>query len=297
VKACSALGLHFHRSLIDKIDPYDVVIAMFNPRWLSTLAVLLRRQRPKFIWWGIGFGRSKLAKALQLWLVTRSEALIVYSEGAREEFLEKGASCEKVFVAPNTVKVDLSVDSAAAKVKRKNFLFVGSLHARKRLPDLLHAFAAVRDLIPQCTAVEIIGDGPEEQRLHELVQDLGISDQVRFLGRITREEELRSYFDRALAAISPGQAGLSVLHAFAHGVPFITSKNAISGGEIDNIVNGVNGYLYDGSVAQLGELIVRLANDVSISERLGRRAQLHYRKHRTMDGMISAFELAIRHVV
>jgi glycosyltransferase involved in cell wall biosynthesis len=293
----SILGFHFQRSLLDIAGAYDVLIGMFDIRWLTTLAVLLKRQRPRLIWWGIGLGRSTLAKWLRLRLVARSEGLIVYSEGARAQFLERGISHEKVFVAPNTIKVDLPNDNGVAEAKRQSYLFVGSLDARKRIPDLLRAFTAVQDSIPQSVSIDIVGEGAEEQRLRELARELGISERVRFLGRITRDDELRSYFNRALAAISPGQAGLSVLHAFAHGVPFVTSKSAISGGEIENILDGVNGYLYDGSIAQLGQVMLRLATDVSISERLGRNAQLYYRRHRTMDRMVASFEMAVRQAI
>lgn len=297
VKDWSVLGFHIQSSLISIVNDYDVVIGMFNIRWLTSLVVLLKRQRPKFIWWGIGFGRSDIAKLFRLWCVTRSEALIVYSEGAKEDFLEKGIGEDKVFVAPNTIKVDLSDDVIKTDIQRTNFLFVGSLQARKRLSDLLQAFAEVQDSLPQNAKIEIIGEGSEEHLLRSLAERLGISNRVRFLGKITRCEELQFYYSRALAAISPGQAGLAVLQAFGNGVPFITSRNAISGGEIENIIDGVNGYLYDNSIKQLGRLMIRLTKDKNISEQLGGNAQRYYKKYRTIDRMISVFKRSICYAI
>ena len=59
------------------------------------------------------------------------------------------------------------------------FVFVGDLRPQKRVDRLLKAFA----IIPKGLAsLDIIGDGVERQMLHNLCNDLALSDRVRFVG-------------------------------------------------------------------------------------------------------------------
>ena len=75
-----------------------------------------------------------------------------------------------------------------------------------------------------------------------------------------------NFYKFAYCSISYGQAGLSVLQAFAFGVPFLTTENAISGGEKHNIENGKNGFLVKGK-KNFKKILIKFLTDQSLSEK------------------------------
>src|SRR5690606_30756171 len=147
---------------------------------------------------------------------------------------------QKIFVAQNTI---WSPIKQPQNLKGEYFLFVGSLHKRKNIEELLKALAILKAEginIP----LKIVGEGIHRPVLENLATTLNLPE-VEFLCAKTGPS-LAEYFSKAIATVSPGQAGLSVLESMAHGVPFITKQDAITGGERLNILNNYNGFLYEG---------------------------------------------------
>ena len=71
----------------------------------------------------------------------------------------------------------------------------------------------------------IVGDGPEKQNLEFRIQDLGLSDKVKFLGWIPNEE-IYQYYAIADVFIMPSEEeGFPrvLLETMAMGVPFVSS--------------------------------------------------------------------------
>jgi glycosyltransferase involved in cell wall biosynthesis len=100
--------------------------------------------------------------------------------------------------------------------------------------------------------------------LIDLVVSLKIQNRVIFKGKITSNKDLIEFYRNAFVSVSFGQAGLSVLQSLGYGVPFITKKNAISGGEITNIIDKYNGFLCEDSVESLKEKILLIIKNFFI---------------------------------
>jgi glycosyltransferase involved in cell wall biosynthesis len=264
----------------------DVVIASFDLHVVSNilLMVICKFKKIGFCWWGLGFGKSKMLKPLRVLLVNLADGLVVYEESAKREFIEQGISPEKIFVKHNTVYVEKPAINRVPS-KRDTFLVVGTLSPRKEIGELIRAFASKRNDIPKNVSLSIIGEGSDKVNLELLASSLEVSDRVIFHGKIQDESLLQPHFNRAIAMVHPGQAGLSVLHAMAYGVPFVTKNGAISGGEIENIESGINGVLYSGDVDELAEIISGLALNREESVKLGENSFVHYTEHRSMEHM------------
>lgn len=120
-------------------------------------------------------------------------------------------------------------------------LIVGNLLAGKGHELVLRAFARLKDSQPglQC---RMIGEGADRDRFAGLAKDLGISDQVHFLGRRSRSEVAEAMRDCTIFALPSRYEGLGCvyLEAMASGKPAI----ACHGQGIDEIIqHGNNGWL------------------------------------------------------
>lgn len=114
-----------------------------------------------------------------------------------------------------------------ARREAPELLHVGSTIPRKRIDDLLRAFAAVRTVRPEARLVRAGGAlTPAQQALAER---LGIAGSVVTLPFITREV-LAAVYRRAALVLQPSEAegfGLPVAEAMSCGTPVVASDLAV----------------------------------------------------------------------
>ena len=276
----------------------DVLIAPCSSGHKYINYIKLFAPKIKLIRWGIGVRAgynirydSPLGAEKLLDVVKKSDAALFYSDYPKLKYEKMGVSQEKLFVANNTVVVN-PIDEQAT---REKLLFVGSLYPQKRVDLLLEAYAAAYKKSRNIPDLIIVGDGSERKKLESLATTLHIMNKVAFVGQIEKEAELVPLFSSALACISPDQAGLSVLKAMGYGVPFVTLKTAITGGEIFNIKNGVNGVLLD-SIDELTDVILDVEKDRNKYLTYGNNAYAFYHTNRLPSAMVDGFMQAIDYV-
>ena len=136
----------------------------------------------------------------------------------------------------------------------------------------------------------IAGSGPENKRLHALVDELGMGEHIHLLGRVDDEEIIPLYrsshvFLHPQIATRGGQDmegfGLTIADAMSFGCVPIAGA---SGGPLDFIEHGTSGFLVDGT--RQNEIIDALTTLVSDPERrksIGLTAQAFAQKEITWD--------------
>lgn len=100
---------------------------------------------------------------------------------------------------------------------------LGAVEARKGLSLAIRAL----QFTSADVVLTVVGDGPERPRLERLARRLGVSDRVRFVGRVAREEAMR-LLAGASAAVFTGlreEGGLALAEAMMTGVPVIVLAN------------------------------------------------------------------------
>lgn len=283
----------------DFCTQFDVVIAMFNVRWVSLIRLAFSKKRTfKLLFWGIGvssdggYDMDKRFDWLRFAIARRADGLIFYSDYPVKKYHKKGGiPITKMTVAHNTISIHQKEYNP--KLNRDRFLFVGTLYKSKKIFELLDAYKLAHSQTNNLPELDIIGNGSEFDNIKSWANKENLTDKIHLHGSITGDDNLLPFFERAIACISPGQAGLSVLTSLAFGVPFITRNDSITGGERFNVRHQKTGFLYD-SMEELSDLLVRLHFNRSEANQMGHVAHKFYAEHRTMPQMVKSFEKIIK---
>lgn len=281
---------------------YDAIVCMLYLFNLSFLKLALKPKRKlKLIFWGIGvrasynskFDAPTIMNYARYFLARRSDAMLFYSDYAKMKYIKRGLNENKLFVMPNTVEV---LDSDEHSPKKDKILFIGSLYKQKKIFELLESYKiAVDRFDKQPYELHIVGGGQEFETIQNWVKDNELEQFVILHGPVFEEQKLRELFTSAFACISPGQAGLSVLKSFGYGVPFVTHKDAITGGERLNIENNKNGLLFN-NFSELSKIITNIFQNPQDFVEMGENAKLFYDTNRTPQAMANGFVDAINFV-
>ena len=119
----------------------------------------------------------------------------------------------------------------------------------------------------------IAGSGPDEVKLKKIASDVSVSNRVRFLGQISKEQMVMWLSASDVFVLNTKYEGLShtILEAFASGVPVITTP---VGGNTELVVNEITGLLVTpDSVPQLTSAITKVATDRVFANTLAQSAR------------------------
>jgi glycosyltransferase involved in cell wall biosynthesis len=123
----------------------------------------------------------------------------------------------------------------------KLLLFVGRLTKEKNVDFLIRAFALTQKKFPE-TRLVIVAGGPEEERLKNLTMELGLTQQIVFMGQMTEQDLVNCYHGAdffVFPSVTETQ-GLVILEAMAAGLPVIAVD---AFGVSDMIRSGIDGLL------------------------------------------------------
>ncbi len=296
----------FDKSAHSLINAFDVVVFQYDPMHLSLVFELIKskiKNKPKFIPWGIGVPASYNVKydsptksAMLFYLLAKwADASVFYSDYPRNKYIKMGVDGNKLFVAHNTVEI-YDMEDNIIKSERNNLLFVGSLYKQKGIGLLLEAYLQASNNNPNLLPLYIIGGGEEYDNISRWISDNKLNQKVHLEGAIYDEKKLASYFMSARACVSPNQAGLSVQKSMGYGVPFVTKEDAITGGEIFDVVDGDTGVLYRND-SQLVDIILDISNNPDKYSKMGIHGRKFYKDYRTVDLMAQGAINAINYVV
>jgi len=152
---------------------------------------------------------------------------------------------------------------------QKIVMHVSNFRAVKRLQDVVEVFARIRREVP--ARLVLVGDGPDRPRALKRAADLGLRDDVLFLGRHGSVEEILSCADLFLLPSQSESFGLAALEAMACGAPVVASN---AGGLPEVVADGVTGYLLPvGAIDQMAEAGVRILSDPEHAKALSKAAR------------------------
>lgn len=180
--------------------------------------------------------RSKVS-----WMMSAAAKVIVLSDEWDAYFREK-FGLDNIAILENAVFVP---ESVSEKKQPTKFFYLGRMHAKKGIDTLLRAVRYLTTCHPE-VEVLLAGGGEELENYKQLANELGVCENVKFLGWADDEMKMR-LTDECLTSVLPSHAEglpMCVLESMAAGCASIATK---VGGLPSLIKDGVNGMLVDPS--------------------------------------------------
>jgi glycosyltransferase involved in cell wall biosynthesis len=169
-------------------------------------------------------------------------------------------------------------------------LSVGRLETVKRVDLAIRALAHV----PGRLSLRIAGTGTQRAVLERLAAGCGVADRVHFLGDVS-DDELVSLYAGALWVIFPPydeDYGYVTIEAFLAHKPVVTATD--SGGPLEFVSDGENGFVAEPTPESIGEACARLDGDRRRASAMG---DAGYERARTITwtGVVDALTGASAH--
>ncbi len=225
----------------------------------------------------------------------RADKIIVSHEATAEHSPFLAQFRDKWAIVPYCTEIDYwstcsAEESACVHELRKSYprliVSTGRLVPYK---GYRHLITAIKDIDAQLV---LIGEGELKRELEELSRELGVTDRVKLVGRISRSE-IKSYLHAArlfaFPSVTSAEAfGIAQLEAMAAGLPIVntalpTAVPHIARNNREAITVPVN------DVPALKSAIERILNDPATGSRLGdagrKRVQDEYSRERFQSRM------------
>jgi glycosyltransferase involved in cell wall biosynthesis len=183
-------------------------------------------------WYGRESFLKKIVKKLQAKLAYH---IFLYGDYACSLMLKENIPARKMSCIYNSLDYDTHlkirkqlVDTAIFTSYFHNnhpvIIYVGRLQKVKRLDLLIDAIALLKKQNFPCNLV-LVGEKTDVFDLEALVKKYDLEQQVWFYGASYKEIKNAELFHNANVCVSPGNVGLTAIHAFSFGCPVITHDN------------------------------------------------------------------------
>lgn len=312
--------LHFqhYAEALSSPDQSIVVLAEESPRSVS-LPFLLRKASnrgfPTILWGHFSsnnrpLGSKNIRDRYRIRMAKRADALVCYTDQIANQ-LSNFVNKEKIFVAQNTVDTEpllkmydrlreegLRSVRKRLSIRHENVIvFLGRLVKEKGTDILIETMTHLKD---RDYLLLVIGDGPERAQMERVADKKGVS--IRFVGALTETEELASHLFASDVLLNPGYLGLSIVQAFAIGVPVVAPVAGTAfrfhSPEWVYVRSGENSILVENATARnFAEAVQTVESD---RERFSTAALQFVRKElsadRMIDGILEAIQFATRTV-
>ena len=232
------------------------------------------------------YAKRVITRRSAVWTARQAFASIGVGPEVVQALLHAGIAQEKVFMWDMGVDCQKCqrIDKEAARHKlglpaqAQVVVFAGWLTPAKSPESVVHAAHILRDRHPQCHWF-LLGSGPLESTLMDLVRSYGLADRVSLPGRRSWDEvqEWNAAADVHVMPTLTEAFGLSCLEAMACGTPVVASA---VGGLLSFVVDNQNGCLIppgdaEALAARVSQLLTNPQQARALGEQGRKTAQSH----------------------
>ena len=284
VPAKSLTGLEDIQGTIEKIKPFDPeIIYVFNfPDWPQLINQLNN-----------AFPQSKLVLDIKTPLLPQGQRRLNIQEAAQQAapkldlIVTLSRDSVRTWIEHCPVPIyeyPLGFDKSLypnpsdfyARSSIQNFIYIGSLHEKRKIGALLECFIAALEELKQPLRLDLFGRGSDAKRLKQKVAELGLEEKIRFKGLLTKKELINAmqHYDASIAWVPDETFGhspsLKSIESLAVGLPTLASATQAHE-ELALAVNRL--YLFNNNPESFTQILKQLTQQVPSIEEIIRNRQ------------------------
>ncbi|MET0299324.1 MAG: N-acetyl-alpha-D-glucosaminyl L-malate synthase BshA [Flavitalea sp.] len=220
-------------------------------------------------------GRDKTFAPVVTFSINESDAITAVSDNLRDETYKHFKIEKEIQVIHNFVDSQRFSKKPIDAFRRviaphgeKILLHASNFRKIKRVNDVVNIFAGVIKKIP--AKLLFVGDGPERPAAERLSRELGIFEEIRFVGKQEQIEEILAISDLFLLTSDYESFGLAALEAMSAGVPVISTN---AGGLPEINIPGKTGFMSEvGDVDDMCANALKLLSDDAMLQEFRKNA-------------------------
>ncbi len=240
--------------------------------------------------------QGRWRRRVQAWAARRAARVLCVSQGVRQFALETlRLPDEKLQVIPNGIDVASIAPVAIPRpgADKLRLLAMGRLDAQKGFDWLISQCSGLDKSLAEPTEWElvIVGDGPQHDRLSELVRKLGLHDQVKLVGWQPHPSDWLAKSD--IFVLSSRWEGMpnALIEAMAHGLPVMATP-------VEGVAELLSGDLAE-QIVPVGDhvaataLLTQLMFSPEDRARLGQANRRQIEAHFSLRQMVQLYQTAL----
>ncbi|WP_285815056.1 glycosyltransferase [Thomasclavelia cocleata] len=276
-------GLTWQKGILKHLvnKKYDRYLMLGEPFTLSTWAFMLLKkivvpEKKVYLWSHGWYGRENFTKKwIKRAFFGLADGNFLYGNYARKVAIEQGNNPDKLWVIHNSLNYSKHIELRRlikpSAIYKEYFgddnpvlIFIGRLTKIKKLNQIFEAVAFLKKQGSNYNVV-LVGDGEERSMLE--IEAIKLKIPVWFYGSCYDEIKNAELIYNADLCVSPGNVGLTAIHAMTFGTPVITHSNFSNQmPEFEAIIpNKTGNFFTENSIENLVESISKWFSDKNYS--------------------------------
>lgn len=224
-------------------------------------------------------------KTIGKWTLNAADAVLCYTDEEKKELINSlSIDEEKIFIIPNGVNLGIFYpDPVELEDHYPTLLWIGRIVKGKGVHFLIQATALILREIPNIR-LKIIGEGPEKEKMEELIKKLNLEDAISISDYVNYQNLPDIYRESDIFILPSMNEGVpkTVLEAMACGKPIVISEFS----HLRELISDSGLMFQKGDIYALAGAILKLMNNETLRKEYGKNARNKIIKNYSWDNTV-----------